>query len=104
MGLVIGNDEAESEFKKRDVDGNGVLSFDEFAGYILEQFQSGTSESDVLNAFSSLAGGKGVISVNELNQYFAGEVKNLDYINSNMKGEDDAKDYTGFVKEVMFRI
>jgi len=103
MGLVISADDAEAEFKRRDVDNNEVLNFDEFAGFILEQFQSGTSESDVLSAFKGLSGGSDVITLNVLTQYFAGEERNLNYILERMAGPDEAKEYPPFVAD-MFKI
>ena len=83
MGVVLNDDESEAEFKKRDLDGSGTLSFDEFAAYILEQFQSGSSEADILSAFKGLCDGKANISEAEVKQWFPAQGE---YMTARMEG------------------
>mmetsp|Transcript_3128 Transcript_3128/g.6308 ORF Transcript_3128/g.6308 Transcript_3128/m.6308 type:complete len:863 (+) Transcript_3128:40-2628(+) len=97
MGIVLSDDDSAVEFKKRDLDGSETLSFDEFATYILEQFQSGSSESDILAAFKGLVDGKPVITGNEIAQWFPDQG---DYMNERMADGEGGKNYEGFVVDI----
>jgi Ca2+-binding EF-hand superfamily protein len=97
MGIVLNDDESEAEFKKRDLDGSGTLSFDEFAEYILEQYQSGSSESDILSAFKGLCDGKATISEAEVKQWFPVQ---QEYMSTRL---GEGGEYEGFVT-TMFKV
>ncbi|GMH61705.1 hypothetical protein TrRE_jg4983 [Triparma retinervis] len=97
MGIVLSDDDSATEFKKRDLDGSETLSFDEFATYILEQFQSGSSEADILSAFKGLVDGKPIITGNEIAQWFP---DHGEYMNERMADGEGGKNYEGFVAEI----
>ncbi len=100
MGVVVGDDESETEFKKRDTSGDGLLTYEEFAAYLLDLFTSGSSKSDVLAAFKNLVDGKCSITGTERQQWFGGSDKMVSYMQDKM---GDAGEIEPFV-ETMFSV
>ena len=96
MGLVMTDDASAAEFKKRDLDGSDSLSFEEFAAFILEQFQSGSSESDIVQAFNGLSDGQEVIGKDTIGQWFGGDEEVVTYMGEKMPSGE----YTPFVAEL----
>jgi Ca2+-binding EF-hand superfamily protein len=96
MGLVMSDDDSKAEFVKRDLDNSESLSFEEFAAFILEQFQSGSSEADIQVAFNGLCDGKDKMDEATMNQWFAADQKNVDYMNKGMPSGE----YGPFVVEI----
>ena len=97
MGIVLNDDDSAAEFKRRDLDGSETLSFDEFATYILEQFQSGSSEDDILAAFRGLVDGRNVIGGGEIQQWFP---DHGGYMEERMEEGEGGRKYEDFVTEV----
>ena len=96
MGLVLSNDDAAAEFRKRDLDNTGKLSFDGFASFILEQFQAGSTEADIQQAFSGLCDGSGTMNEDTMGQWFGADEECVEYMNAGMEGGE----YKKFVTEL----
>ncbi len=100
LGLLLDKDEAAVKHAQLDDDSSGRVEKGEFLSFYADELTHSSSEADITEAFSKLAGGNSYITPAQLSQHF-NDAELLQYLEAAMDTNEDGNyDYATFTENM----